>query len=37
MRAPVSKNWIGGVIHEIKADGTIAVPEFVANHPPLMD
>jgi hypothetical protein len=28
MRAPVSKNKIGGVIHEIKADGTICVPQF---------
>jgi len=28
MVAPVSKNRIGGVIHEIKADGTITVPKF---------
>lgn len=27
-RAPKAKNKIGGVIHEIKADGTIAVPRF---------
>lgn len=27
-RASVSRNKIGGVIHEVKADGTIAVPEF---------
>ncbi len=26
--APVSKNRIGGVLHEIKADGTITVPQF---------
>lgn len=26
--APVSKNRIGGVTHEIKADGTICVPKF---------
>lgn len=28
MKAPVSKNKIGGVIQEIKADGTICVPQF---------
>jgi len=28
MVAPVSVNRIGGVLHEIKADGTICVPEF---------
>jgi hypothetical protein len=28
MKAPVSKNKIGGVIHEIKADGTITSPKF---------
>lgn len=28
MKAPISKNRIGGVLHEIKADGTIAVPVF---------
>lgn len=28
MRAPVSKNKIGGVYHEIKADGTITIPRF---------
>jgi len=28
MVSPVGKNRIGGVIHEIKADGTIAVPNF---------
>lgn len=28
MKAPVSKNKIGGVYHEIKSDGTITVPKF---------
>lgn len=28
MKAPVSKNKIGGVVQEIKADGTISVPRF---------
>lgn len=28
MVAPVSKNRIGGVYHEIKADGTISIPVF---------
>jgi hypothetical protein len=28
MKAPVSKNRIGGVYQEIKADGTIAIPKF---------
>jgi hypothetical protein len=28
MRAPVARNKIGGVIHEIKADGTVCVPKF---------
>jgi hypothetical protein len=28
MKAPVSRNKIGGVIHEIKEDGTICVPKF---------
>jgi len=28
MRAPVCKNKIGGVMHEIKADGTVAIPKF---------
>jgi len=28
MVAPVNKNKIGGVYHEIKADGTIAIPKF---------
>lgn len=28
MKAPVSKNKIGGVYHEIKTDGTITVPHF---------
>lgn len=28
MKAPVSKNKIGGVYHDIKADGTITVPKF---------
>ena len=27
-KAPVSKNKIGGVIHEIKADGTVTIPKF---------
>jgi hypothetical protein len=28
MRAPVSISKVGGVIHEIKADGTVAIPVF---------
>jgi len=28
MKAPVARNKIGGVIHEVKADGTICVPKF---------
>lgn len=28
MKAPVSKNKIGGVYHDIKADGTITTPQF---------
>ena len=28
MKAPVSRNKIGGVYHEIKADGTICIPQF---------
>ena len=28
MKVPVSKNKIGGVVHEIKADGTITTPYF---------
>jgi hypothetical protein len=28
MKAPVQKNWIGGVWQEIKADGTVGVPRF---------
>lgn len=28
MVAPVQRNKIGGVIHEIKSDGTIAIPRF---------
>jgi hypothetical protein len=28
MKVPVGANKIGGVIHEIKADGTITVPKF---------
>lgn len=28
MKAPVSKNKIGGVWHDIKADGTITIPKF---------
>jgi hypothetical protein len=27
-KAPVSKNKIGGVMHEIKADGTVTIPRF---------
>jgi len=27
-KAPMERNRIGGVVHEIKADGTICVPEF---------
>jgi hypothetical protein len=27
-KAPVSKNKIGGVVHEIKADGTVTIPRF---------
>jgi hypothetical protein len=27
-KAPVSKNKIGGVIHEIKSDGTVTIPKF---------
>lgn len=27
-KAPVNKNRIGGVIHEIKADGTVTIPRF---------
>ena len=29
MKAPINKNRIGGVIHEIKADGTITIPKFI--------
>jgi len=29
MKAPKSKNKIGAVLHEIKADGTICVPKFI--------
>jgi hypothetical protein len=27
-KAPVSRNRIGGVVHEIKADGVVGIPEF---------
>jgi hypothetical protein len=28
MRAPVQKNKAGGIMQEIKADGTICIPRF---------